>query len=92
MRIESPEAVRAMQESAFDGFRTGEHIVYHRPIPESSTLLTWAASPTERTTVSRRKSPWDSATPNPRLGTRNWDEEAHCWAHSAKMWLPEPPR
>ena len=46
-----PEDIRAVEELGFDGFWTGEHIVYHRPISESTTLLTWAAALTERITV-----------------------------------------
>ena len=43
-----PEDVRAVEELGFDSFWTGEHIVYHRPILEAATVLTYAATLTSR--------------------------------------------
>ena len=43
-----PEDIRAVEELGFDSFWTGEHIVYHRPILEAVTALTYAATLTSR--------------------------------------------
>lgn len=40
-----------MEALGYDGFWTGEHIVYHRPIFEATTLLTYAAALTSRITI-----------------------------------------
>ena len=40
--------IRAVEEFGYDSFWTGEHIVYHRPILESITVLTYAAALTSR--------------------------------------------
>jgi probable F420-dependent oxidoreductase len=44
----SADDIRAVEEFGFDSFLTGEHIVYHRPILESTTILTHAAALTSR--------------------------------------------
>lgn len=46
-----PEDIRAVEELGFDSFWTGEHIVYHRPILEAVTTLTYAAALTSRIKV-----------------------------------------
>lgn len=43
-----PEDIRAVEELGLDSFWTGEHIVYHRPIQEAVTTLTYAAALTSR--------------------------------------------
>jgi probable F420-dependent oxidoreductase len=43
-----PDDIRAVEEFGYDSFWTGEHIVYHRPILESVTALTYAAALTSR--------------------------------------------
>lgn len=43
-----PDQIRAVEEYGFDSFWTGEHIVYHRPILEAVTMLTYAATLTSR--------------------------------------------
>ena len=43
-----PDDIRAVEEFGYDSFWTGEHIVYHRPILESVTVLTYAATLTSR--------------------------------------------
>ena len=40
--------IRAVEELGYDGFFTGEHIVYHRPILEAVTTLAFAAAVTSR--------------------------------------------
>jgi probable F420-dependent oxidoreductase len=40
--------IRAVEELGYDSFWTGEHIVYHRPILEAITTLTYAAALTSR--------------------------------------------
>ena len=40
--------IRAVEELGYDGFYTGEHIVYHRPILEAVTTLAFAAAVTSR--------------------------------------------
>lgn len=47
----SAEDIRAVEELDYDSFWTGEHIVYHRPILESVTVLTRAAALTSRIKV-----------------------------------------
>jgi probable F420-dependent oxidoreductase len=44
----SNDDIRAVEDHGFDSFWTGEHIVYHRPILESTTILTHAAALTSR--------------------------------------------
>lgn len=44
----SADDIRAVEESGYDGFYTGEHIVYHRPILDAVTTLTYAAAVTSR--------------------------------------------
>jgi probable F420-dependent oxidoreductase len=44
----SDDDIRAVEEHGYDSFWTGEHIVYHRPILESTTILTHAAALTSR--------------------------------------------
>lgn len=44
----SPEDICAVEELGYDSFWTGEHIVYHRPILEAVTILTYAAALTSR--------------------------------------------
>jgi len=44
----SADDIRAVEESGYDGFYTGEHIVYHRPILDAVTMLTYAAAVTSR--------------------------------------------
>ena len=46
-----PDDIRAVEEAGYDSFWTGEHIVYHRPISESITMLTYAAALTSRIKV-----------------------------------------
>lgn len=46
-----PEEIRAVEELGYDSFWTGEHIVYHRPILEAVTTLTYAAALTSRIKV-----------------------------------------
>lgn len=46
-----PEQIRAVEDLGFDSFWTGEHIVYHRPILEAVTTLTYAATLTSRIKV-----------------------------------------
>lgn len=46
-----PDQIRAVEELGFDSFWTGEHIVYHRPILEAVTVLTYAAALTSRIKV-----------------------------------------
>lgn len=43
-----PDDIRAVEDLGYDSFWTGEHIVYHRPILESVTALTYAAALTSR--------------------------------------------
>lgn len=43
-----PDQIRAVEELGFDSFWTGEHIIYHRPILEAVTTLTYAAALTSR--------------------------------------------
>ena len=43
-----PDQIRAVEDLGFDSFWTGEHIVYHRPILEAVTTLTYAATLTSR--------------------------------------------
>ncbi len=43
-----PDDIRAVEEFGYDSFWTGEHNVYHRPILESVTALTYAAALTSR--------------------------------------------
>jgi probable F420-dependent oxidoreductase len=45
------EEIRAVEELGYDSFWTGEHIVYHRPIMEAVTTLTYAAALTSRIKV-----------------------------------------
>ena len=47
----SVDDIRAVEESGYDSFWTGEHIVYHRPILEAVTTLTRAATLTSRIKV-----------------------------------------
>ena len=42
--IWEPDQIRAVEELGYDSFWTGEHIIYHRPIMEAVTTLTWAAA------------------------------------------------
>jgi probable F420-dependent oxidoreductase len=44
----APDDIRAVEELGYDSFWTGEHIVYHRPILEAVTNLTYAATLTSR--------------------------------------------
>ncbi|MGI9305057.1 MAG: TIGR03619 family F420-dependent LLM class oxidoreductase, partial [Gammaproteobacteria bacterium] len=46
-----PDQIRAVEELGFDSFWTGEHIVYHRPILEAVTTLTYAATLTSRINI-----------------------------------------
>ena len=46
-----PDQIRAVEEFGFDSFWTGEHIIYHRPIFEAVTMLTYAATLTSRIKV-----------------------------------------
>ena len=46
-----PDEIRAVEEFGYDSFWTGEHIVYHRPILEAVTTLTYAAALTSRIKV-----------------------------------------
>jgi len=46
-----PDQIRAVEELNYDSFWTGEHIVYHRPILEAVTTLTYAATLTSRIKV-----------------------------------------
>lgn len=46
-----PEVIRAVEELGYNSFWTGEHIVYHRPILEAITVLTYAATLTSRIKV-----------------------------------------
>jgi probable F420-dependent oxidoreductase len=46
-----PDDIRAVEEFGYDSFWTGEHIVYHRPILEAVTTLTYAAALTTRIKV-----------------------------------------
>ncbi len=43
-----PDQIRAVEALGFDSFWTGEHIIYHRPILEAVTTLTYAATLTSR--------------------------------------------
>lgn len=43
-----PDQIRAVEDLGFDSFWTGEHIIYHRPILEAVTTLTYAATLTSR--------------------------------------------
>ena len=43
-----PVEIRAVEELGYDSFWTGEHIIYHRPIMEAVTMLTFAAALTSR--------------------------------------------
>ena len=43
-----PDQIRAVEELGYDSFWTGEHIIYHRPIMEAVTTLTYAAALTSR--------------------------------------------
>ena len=47
----SDEDIRAVEELGFDSFWTGEHIVYHRPILESITVMARAAALTKKIKV-----------------------------------------
>jgi len=47
----SADDIRAVEEFGYDSFWTGEHIVYHRPILEAVTTLTYAATLTSRIKV-----------------------------------------
>jgi probable F420-dependent oxidoreductase len=47
----SPGDIRSVEDLGFDSFWTGEHIVYHRPILEAMTVLTYAATLTNRIKV-----------------------------------------
>jgi probable F420-dependent oxidoreductase len=49
--IWSDADIRAVEEFNYDSFWTGEHIVYHRPIIEAVTILTRAATLTNRIKV-----------------------------------------
>ena len=42
------DQIRAVEEFGYDSFWTGEHIIYHRPIMEAVTTLTYAAALTSR--------------------------------------------
>ena len=44
----SADDIRAVEDAGYDGFYTGEHIVYHRPILDAVTILTYAAAVTSR--------------------------------------------
>ena len=44
----SADDIRAVEECGYDGFFTGEHIVYHRPILDAVTILNYAAAITSR--------------------------------------------
>ena len=46
--IWEPELIRAVESLGYDSFWTGEHIIYHRPIMEAVTTLTYAAALTSR--------------------------------------------
>ena len=43
-----PELIRAVEALGYDSFWTGEHIIYHRPIMEAVTTLSYAAALTSR--------------------------------------------
>jgi probable F420-dependent oxidoreductase len=43
-----PEVIRFVEDSGFDAYCTGEHIVYHRPILDVVTVLAHAAALTTR--------------------------------------------
>jgi len=43
-----PQEIRAVEALGYDSFWTGEHIIYHRPIMEAVTTLTYAAALTSR--------------------------------------------
>ncbi len=43
--------IRAVEELGYDSFWTGEHIIYHRPILEAITTLTYAAALTSRISI-----------------------------------------
>ncbi len=43
-----PQQIRAVEALGYDSFWTGEHIIYHRPIMEAVTTLTYAAALTSR--------------------------------------------
>jgi len=47
----SREDILAVEELGFDSYWTGEHIVYHRPIMEAVTLLSYVAGLTTRIKV-----------------------------------------
>lgn len=49
--IWEPQQIRAVEDLGFDSFWTGEHIIYHRPIMEAVTTLTYAAAVTSRIKV-----------------------------------------
>lgn len=42
------ETIKAVEDLGFDSFWTGEHIVYHRPILDATTILSVAAAVTSR--------------------------------------------
>jgi probable F420-dependent oxidoreductase len=42
------DQIRAVEALGYDSFWTGEHIIYHRPIMEAVTTLTYAAALTSR--------------------------------------------
>ena len=44
----SADDIRSVEEFGYDGFFTGEHIVYHRPILDAVTILSYAAALTSR--------------------------------------------
>ena len=47
----TPAEIRSVEALGYDSFWTGEHIIYHRPILESVTLLTHAAALTSRVNI-----------------------------------------
>lgn len=47
----APEDIRAVEDLGFDSYWVGEHIVYHRPILEAVTNLTYAATLTSRVKI-----------------------------------------
>ncbi len=46
-----PERIRFVEDSGFDAYGTGEHIVYHRGILDAVTILTNAATLTSRVEI-----------------------------------------
>ena len=50
-----PGHLKAVEDFGFDVLTTGEHIVFHRPILEATTILGFAAAST--TTATSRRSP-----------------------------------